>query len=427
MLPFKPAENLTDAFNAFDPRAPLSGSAFAAFYVPRPVGIEKLLGDLRVDDNLTSKSLFTGHRGSGKSTELIRLANALADQHFTVYYTVEDVLDMADVDYKDVLLSLGYALYAQAKAKNVALPKALLEDLVGWYSSTLKEVEGAISADAEVEEKADFWFLKLVARQRSEFATREVIRRQLESRLSDLIARIDDIAQAIEKRTGRSVLAIVDGLDKVMDLDKAQRMYYQGGANLTQPQCKVIYTVPLALFHTTEFGQVRMTFDDFFSLPNVKVNHRDGRADETGRATLRALIHRRVAPGLIAPPAVERLTELSGGVLRELVALARDACSFARARQASPVEIEDVEHAASRLRSVFAGLLTDEHYRELWRIHTDPHHRYTNSQAAQELVHNLSLLEYDEDGDSWWDVHPVVRPLLEERRDTLIRDGIART
>jgi hypothetical protein len=426
MLPLKPAENLTDAFNAFDPRAPLSGPAFEAFYVPRPVGIEKLIGDLQVDDNATSKLLFTGHRGSGKSTELIRLASALSDHYFTVYYTVEEVLDMADIDYKDVLLSLGYALYSEAKAKKVRLPKALLEDLVGWYSTTLKEVEGAISADAEVEEKADFWFLKLLARQRSEVATREVIRRQLESRLSDLIVRIDDIVRAIEKRAGHPVLAIVDGLDKVMDLDKAQRMYYTGGANLTQPHCKAIYTVPLALFHTSEFGQVRMTFDDFYSLPNLKVHHRDGRPDETGRDTLHGLIHRRVAPGVLAPEAVGRLAELSGGVLRELVALARDACSFARVRKGERVEVEDVEHAASRLRSVFAGLLTDEHYRELWRIHTDPHHRYTNSEAAQQLVHNLSLLEYDEDGDSWWDVHPVVRPLLEERRDQLIQNGIAR-
>ena len=85
----------------------------------------------------------------------------------------------------------------------------------------------------------------------------------------------------------------------------------------------------------------------------------------------------------------------------------------------------DVDRAASRLRNVFAGMLTDAYYRELWRIHTDPLHRYTNSPTAQELVHNLSLLEYG-DGDTWWDVHPVVRPLLEERRDTLGNLNLAR-
>ncbi len=426
MSPLKPAETLADAFNAFDPRTPLSDEAFEAFYVPRPIGTEKLLGDLQADRSRTSKWLFTGHRGSGKSTELIRLANELANQHFTVYFTVEEVLDMADLDYKDVLLSLGSALYEEAKKQKVGLPKELLEDLIGWYSTTLKEIEGAISADAELEEKADFWFLKLVARQRSEVATRKVIRTELESRLSDLIEKIDRIAEAIAKETGRPVLAIVDGLDKVMDLGKARRVYYEGGASLLAPACKAIYTVPLALFHTTEFGQVRVTFDDYFSLPNVKVDRRDGKPDEDGRTMLRDLVHRRIAPGLIAAQAIERLAELSGGVLRELIALAKDACSFARVRKGDRVDVEDVDRAASRLRSVFAGMLTEAHYRELWRIHTDPLHRYTNSPTAQELVHNLSLLEYG-DGDAWWDVHPVARPLLEERRDIFGDATIART
>lgn len=425
MPPLKPAETLADAFNAFDPRTPLSGPAFDAFYVSRPVGTEKLLSDLQADRSQVSKWLFTGHRGSGKSTELIRLANELEAQNFTVYYTVEEVLDMADLDYKDVLLSLGSALYEAAKKQKVNLPKKLLEDLVGWYSTTLKEIEGAVSADAALEEKADFWFLKLVARQRSEVATRKTIRTELESRLSDLIEKINRIAEAIAKKTGRPVLAIVDRLDKVMDLGRARRMYYEGGASLLAPACRAIYTVPLALFHTPEFGQVRVTFDDYFSLPNVKVNARDGKLDESGRNMLRELVHRRLVPGLIALDAVERLAELSGGVLRELVALAKDACSFARVRKGDRVEAEDVDRAASRLRNVFAGMLTDDHYRELWRIHADPLHRYTNSPTAQELVHNLSLLEYA-DGDAWWDVHPVVRPLLEERRDTLGDLNLAR-
>lgn len=426
MLNLKPAENLAEAFNAFDPRLPLEHAEHNPFYVARPPAADKLLSDLQIETNPYSKWLFTGHRGSGKSTELLRLAEKLAAQNFTVYYTVEDVLDMADLDYKDVLLTLGYALYSQARAQKVRLSRTLIEDLIHWYSTTLSEIESEVGADAQLEEKADFWFFKLMARFHSEATTREVVRRQVESRLLDLIARIEAIAEAIKQKTGKPVLVIVDGLDKLMDLAKGKRMYYEGGSNLLQPRLRVVYTVPLALFYTSEFGQVRASFDDsYHTLPNINVNQRDGQPDAEGRRILGEMLHRRVSPDLVTTHAISRLAELSGGVVRELMALAREACSFARVRQAPTVEIEDVERAAGRLRGVFAGMLTDRHYRELWRIHNDPLHRYANSETAQELVHNLSLLEYS-NGESWWDVHPVVLPLLEERRDGLDPNLLAR-
>ena len=372
MLPAKPAQNLAEALNVFDPRVPLAFADQHPFYVPRPSGTDRLLGDIQAITNPNSKWLFSGHRGSGKSTELMRLAQALSADNFTVYYTVEDVLDMADLDYKDVLLSLGSALYAQATARGVKLPRQLLKDLVEWYSVTFQEVEGRISASANLQEKVDFWLVKIVSRQQSEVGTREVIRKQLESRLLDLIARIDDIAAAIQAKTKLPVLAFVDGLDKVMDLARGRRMFYEGGANLLQPRLRAVYTVPLALSHTTEFGQVRTLFDGYFTLPNVNVFHRDGQPHPDGRRMLEALVERRVAPGLVAPAAVARLADLSGGVLRELVYLAREACSFARARGAEAVDAPDVERAASRLRGTFASMLDEAHYRELWAIHGDP-------------------------------------------------------
>lgn len=413
------AQNLKDAFNAFDPTHPLRGESFEAFYVRRPEGIEPLMANIRDDERETSKWLFTGHRGSGKSTELIRLSEALKDQYFTVYYTVEEALDMADVDYKDVLLSLGSKLYEGAGQQGVRLPRELLEELVGWFSTTLQEVEGLIGAEAALEAKADFFFLKLLSRLKSEARTREVVRRQIESNLSDLLERLNTIIAAIrKKRQGQQVLAVVDGLDKVMDLDTALKLYYRGGVNLLAPMCKVVYTVPLALYYTSEFGQVRVTFDGSYPLPNIKVQTREGDPHEPGREMMRQLIRRRMDPSLITAEAVERLVDLSGGVVRELVSLAKDACANARARLGERVEPSDAERAASAVRNNYRRMLTLGKYRELWRVHTDPHKQQTGSPVSQELIHNLSLLEYLND-ESWWDVHPIVMPLLEERADEM--------
>ncbi len=414
------AQNLREAFNAFDPTHPLQSEFYQAFYVERPEGIHQLIEDLRADERTSTKWLFTGHRGSGKSTELLRLTEALQDRYFTVYFTVEDVLDMADVDYKDVILALGSRLYEKSKTQGVSLPREMLEDLIGWFSTTLKEVEGAIGAEAELEARADFWFLKLLSKVKSESRTRQVVRRQFESNLSDLLTQVNEIVDAITQKAKKPVLAVVDGLDKIWDLEKAKGIYYAGGINLLVPRCKAVYTVPLALFYTQEFGQVRVTFDRTFPLPNVKVQDRAGNPYEPGRTMLRDLIGRRMRPDLIADDACERLIELSGGVLRELVALARDACSNARAQNHARIELVDVERAASQVRNLYRTMLTPQQLHALWQVHTSPNKQFADNAQAEGLVHNLSLLGYAND-DLWWDVHPAVLPLLEERADEWAR------
>ena len=105
-------------------------------------------------------------------------------------------------------------------------------------------------------------------------------------------------------------------------------------------------------------------------------------------------------------------------MLKELIALARSTALHARRLRGErgPALPDDVEYAARQVRNTYRGLLTEEQYRELWRIFQGG--PFVNSPLARDLLHNLSLLEYD-GGDAWWAVHPIVRPLLEERADDL--------
>ncbi len=112
-----PAQNLEGALNAFDPQKPLTG--LEPYYVYRGSGVNQLIQDLLVDRRSSTKTLFTGHRGSGKTTELSRLARALEARYFIVYFDIDEVLDVADSDYKDVLLMLGIKLYQVAKQRSI--------------------------------------------------------------------------------------------------------------------------------------------------------------------------------------------------------------------------------------------------------------------------------------------------------------------
>ncbi len=55
------------------------------------------------------KLLFTGHRGSGKTTELLRLQQELEDnQFFIIYMDVEELLDLGSLNYLD---SIGISIF----------------------------------------------------------------------------------------------------------------------------------------------------------------------------------------------------------------------------------------------------------------------------------------------------------------------------
>lgn len=153
-------------------------------------------------------------------------------------------------------------------------------------------------------------------------------------------------------------------------------------------------------------------------LPNIKTAEPDGTPCPEGRKVLREVLDCRLMPGLLAPEAAERLVDLCGGLLKELVAVGRDTALRARRvrGERGPAQPEDVEHAARQVRNTYRGSLTEAQYRELWRIHTGK--PFVNSEVARSLLHNLSLLKYD-GGDAWWGIHPIVRPLLEERANEL--------
>jgi len=74
--------------------------------------IERVANAIRRSDD-PMHLLFTGHRGAGKSTELLRLEEKLAspspsgDKFFVVYFEADaEDIDVNDVDYPDLLLAM---------------------------------------------------------------------------------------------------------------------------------------------------------------------------------------------------------------------------------------------------------------------------------------------------------------------------------
>ena len=408
------AQTLSEAYKVLDPLRFLSGEWLKQFYVERPekCSIVGLQDELLLDDSDDDKTLFTGTRGSGKTTELHRLEEALRQDHLTVFMDVEELLNLGDIQYTDLLVLLGLAVFRVARQAGFGANEKMVAELRFWYEEHILEQEkGVLSAELKAE--LDVAIARISGQVKADAPRRQRIRAQAQTHLSDLLKRLNDLLWELRNKVAQRILVIVDGLDKVYNLNQVRDLFLQGAKALLEPACRIIYTVPFALSYTNDFRQVSSSFTRFRELPNVKTHEADGRAYEPGAEMLRAILHRRMHPALLTTEAANQLIAHSGGLIRELISLTRSSLIAARRSRGDrgPIQLADVELAIQQVQNAYSAFLTEAHYQELARILRGG--QFKNSDVARELIHNLSLLAYN-GGPVWWGVHPIVRPLVEE-------------
>ncbi|MEA3467210.1 MAG: hypothetical protein U9R57_03175 [Thermodesulfobacteriota bacterium] len=123
----------------------------------------------RSDEFSHVKVLFTGHRGSGKTTELFRLQKELeANSFFTIYMDVETLLDLGSLNYLDVLVAIAQEIQGTLHKKEMPLPDELLNNISNWFAKRIiEDTEGLdykSSIKTEVKGGAEIpFFAKLFA------------------------------------------------------------------------------------------------------------------------------------------------------------------------------------------------------------------------------------------------------------------------
>ncbi|MGA7891982.1 MAG: hypothetical protein WCA49_02055, partial [Candidatus Sulfotelmatobacter sp.] len=132
----KPAETLLEAYQAADPRPLASGDPyFVDLTVARASKATEHLKRMITNcaEGRFSATAFSGHRGSGKSTELRRLEKELSASHYTLYLDVNDFLDAADVDYTDLFLLVSRTLLDKLREHGVSVDAGLLKLVEQWF------------------------------------------------------------------------------------------------------------------------------------------------------------------------------------------------------------------------------------------------------------------------------------------------------
>ena len=356
-------------------------------------------------------TLFTGLRGSGVTTELLRLSARLRDKKganlLPVLINAGEVLDLfSEIDVPDVLLAvLERTGNAVAIAEGKPMPDRVLPRFQKWLS------------DLSVDSSGPGDRPQASAILRTNPSARAAFRARVGISLSHFVAEVRDELTLLDgraRRAGNNGIAVVfDSINHLRGtsmswkavLDSAERLFAIHASYLELP-VHVVYTVPAPLVF-------RLNAPIHF-LPQIEIFDRTGRRSSGGFEAARRLIRQRVPDTILqemlgseAGDWVDRLIGWSGGKVQDLVRLLQSV-------------IAEPSFERQRLEQLFS--LTGETYRHavpesahawLARVHVEKtlsirdQHR---DETADLMLLNGVVLRYQDD-DAWFDIHPAVQSI----------------
>ena len=426
---------LKNLYNAFDPFRPLPAGD------PNYVDCREVRGDgdiledlgnrLRLSNQKTCQ-LYSGHRGAGKSTELLRLKQSLEEQKFFVVYFAADEEDIEseDAQYTDILLACTRHLLDDLKKS--ANPKPLLD----WLESRWQELKDLALTEITFEgmsvEGQIAQFAKLTANLRAEPTLRHKIRDKVNPHTVTLINVLNEFLAEAKKKLpdGCTQLAVIaDNLDRIAPIIQENgqtnhdEIFLDRSEQLKALDCHLIYTVPISMVHSNRAADLRDIYSDTQVLPMVMVRTPSGDVCEPGLQKIKEVICRRVrqfAPKLSleteifdSPETLKQLCLMSGGHVRNLLLLTQDAIG----RTANlPISKRAVQRAITQARDTYRRTVNNDQWCLLAEVSRSK--RVVNDDEYRSLLFNRCLLEYrylDDEGEvqRWCDVHPLIKGIQE--------------
>jgi hypothetical protein len=375
-----------------------------------------------------AKIAFTGHRGTGKTTELYRLERDVSDRFTPVHLTaIETEAQVGDYDYTDLFIWLVGELVKAFKDMGAPLDRRHVEDVAKWFAQVTRIDTEKIESELAIESEfgAGFKpgvfglalgiFAKLRSMVKGSTESRTEIRRELQNNAPELINRVnlllDDAHKVLAKhKKPANLLIVVDNLDRLAPTVSGP-LFFKNGDFLKMPQAHMIYTVPVAV-NLPPGMNIDTIFERKFPLETVKVHDEKDRPSKKGLDALVEAVGQRIEIDTVfAKRAVVReLAKMSGGSLRDLMRLIGEAQLFAAAERKSRIDAVSVRRAVHKTRLSFERLLipSRDFYPLLAQVHltkSDP--PGCSRDFFAQLLFSTAVFAYNGD-QAWYDVHPVI-------------------
>ncbi len=380
--------------------------------------------------------LLTGHKGSGKTTELNRVRRQLEEGRegkrvFVSTLFAQEWLDLEDLQPEDLVLQIVRQLVTDLADAGMPLGEKRFGE---FFRSLWDKARGVRLEKAELGiHPLKFSFaLQDFPTDRNEF--RQVLRGQLPSVFDLVNTELIPAAREHVKQRGNydDVLLIVDDLDKIPQkvlgngrVTNHENLFLDNAATLRAITCSLLLTVPIELAYSPAQGRLR---DDYgasiVTVPLISINDQEGKHNSSGENTMIEILGRRAQLAFDGDDAagspqdavqrvfadedlLRRIVRMSGGHVRGLLVLVSELLDWV---EDLPITQTTVERYLPRAAKDLARALTPSD-RELLTILASTGVAPENPRFW-DLIRNHYVFAYESgDDEYWYGLNPLLREI----------------
>lgn len=341
-----------------------------------------LKGLLNIDDDTLAqlsnkflKIIFSGHRGSGKTTELKRFQNYIDDpkRYFSILVELEKEFDGSTFKPEYFYIALISKLIAKIKEEGIDFKSSELDDIVKKWTSSQENTEeiqniAKIDISAEANMGVDFFgMLGLKNRLRSllsgQTKSAEFIKQEIRKNPMGLISRFNkvllDLRKTLAKTTkAKDVLFIVDGFEKLgLSSDSYDDIFFKNAHIIKAIDANMIITTPINVWYDVT-KSINNNFPKDYILPMVNLSV------PNAKDAFKKIITNRIDFDTFFEneEALDLIVEYSGGSPRQALEIVNSSISTSLGK---PINKAHVEQELFELGRKRYEKLTTEHLEKL--------------------------------------------------------------
>lgn len=440
------ASTLQECVSTLDIGA-LNGDNFDVFYTEfqnryRTDIVKKINYKLKAFDLLGTKKIYSkfilaGHRGVGKSTELVRVSK-LCTGYESIFIDADEASGPENTGYTNLLILIADQIMKYGISNGyLTQDDEAFDGLLHYWDSEVEisalqkkyeekgeELELAGGIAGKVESKFGLLntlkaILSVDASVNGKVTSNSVRTNNVDEIIHTVIHKNDElfviplnhmINRLQEKMGNKRLLLIIEELDKVGQFELVEELFGHHIKAFTSIECDIIFTYPIHLLYDPGYMHVRDSVSDIFTLGVIEILGDDGCYIQEALNAFKELVYKRIDAQLIEDDALEKAIKMSGGLIRDAFTVISEAAMNADIDGEDKITMSYILDAIKPLEDKYSKLINiHDGFNKVAQIVGKPYLQIDDE--LRELLRAEVVLEYSE---SRYFVHPAAIKFLKK-------------